>query len=197
MTDPATVKLPAPDPAAPKKLLVPDGMAEAAAEIRFRETFEAASPQAILDKSQTLSDGPLVYVALRKALDLALNAGDVALVGRIVDELSRRFTIETVPLRAKAYNDLRQHVATTPGWEALAEASLALVDEAVAANHGELALPLAETSLVAARKSGNLEVVRKVTLRVLLLQEQGAGAGNRGSEKESSKGASPRGPAGS
>ena len=181
MTDPATVKPPAPDPAAPKKLLVPDGTAEAAAEIRFTETFAAASPQAILDKSQTLGDGPLVYVALRKALDAAMNGGDVALVGRIVDELSRRFTIETVPLRAKAYNNLRQHVATTSGWEALAEAALALVDEAVAANRADLALPLAETSLVAARKSGNLELVRKVTLRVLLLQEQGSGPAKGGS----------------
>jgi hypothetical protein len=180
MTDPATVKPPAPDPATPKKLLVPDGTAESAAKIRFTETFAAASPQAILDKSQTLSDGPLVYVALRKALDAGLNAGDVALVSRIVDELSRRFTIETVPLRAKAYNDLRQHVTTTAGWEALAEAALALVDEAVAANHADLALPLAETSLVAARKSGNLELVRKVTLRVLLLQEQGSGPAKGG-----------------
>jgi hypothetical protein len=196
-TDPASIMPPAPDPAAPRKLLVPDGTAEAAAEIRFAETFAAATPQAILDKSQTLSDGPLVYVALRKALDMALNSGDVALVGRIVDELSRRFTIETVPLRAKAYNDLRQHVATTPGWEALAEAALALVDEAVAANHADLALPLAETSLVAARKSGNLELVRKVTLRVLLLQDQGSGARGRGSGTQTPTGTPARGPAGS
>jgi hypothetical protein len=190
-TDPANVK-PAPaDPGVPKKLLVPDEKAEATAEIRFTETFAAATPQAILDKSKTLSDGPLVYLALRKALGTAVATGDVALVGRIVDELSRRFTVETVPSRARAYIDLRQHVATTPGWEALAEAALALVDEAIAANRADLALPLVETSLLAARKSSNLELVRRVTHRVLLLQEQGSG-----SEKQTPKGDSAQGPAG-
>jgi hypothetical protein len=96
-----------------------------------------------------------------------------------------------VPLRATAYIDLRPHVATTPGWEALAEAALALVDEALAANRADLALPLVETSLLAARKSSNLELIRRVTHRVLLLQEQGSGSG-----KQTPKGDSAQGPAG-
>jgi hypothetical protein len=159
---------------APKKLLVPDAMAAAAVEARFAEMFADAPPEAILEQSKPLTDGPLVYVALTKALNTSASSGNSALAGRIVDELSRRFTIETVPLRVKTYLDLQQHVTTIADWHALGEAALAAIDEAVAANRADLALSLGETGLLAARKSGNLELIRRVTLRVLELQGQSA-----------------------
>jgi hypothetical protein len=160
--------------ASPKKLLVPDAMAAAAVESRIAEMFAGAQPEAILEQSKPLTDGPLVYVALNKALGTATSSGNAALAGRIVDELSRRFRIETVPLRTKAYLDLRQHITTIPDWHGLGEAALAAIDEAVAVNRADLALSLAESSLLAARKSGNLDLIRKVTLRVLELQGQSA-----------------------
>jgi hypothetical protein len=160
----------------PKKWVVPDEPSQSAAEKSFSEMFGGAAPQPVLEKSELLTDGPLVYVALNKALGAAIVQGDVALVGQITDELSRRFTVDELPLRAKALFDLRSHIAATPGWESLAGAALPLIDEAVAANQSDLALRLAETALVAARKSGNLELIRKATLRVVTLQEQG-GAG--------------------
>jgi hypothetical protein len=160
---------------APKKWDVPDESAQTAAEKRFSEIFDgAAAPQLVLQKAKPLTDGPLVYVALNKALGAGISQGDVALVGQITDDLSRRFTVDEAPLRAKALFDLRSHIATTPGWESLASAALPLIDEAVAANQPALALSLAETALIAARKSGNLELVRKATLRVVTLQEQGS-----------------------
>ena len=97
-----------------------------------------------------------------------------------MDELSRRFTVDAVPLRANAYLELRQHVSGAPAWGALGDATLALIDEAVAADQPDLALRLAETTLVAARKSGNLELIRKTTLRIIKLQEKGAGDKGQG-----------------
>jgi hypothetical protein len=178
--NPATVK--PLENSAVKRILVPDKTALTAANARFADAFVGATPQSVLEKAKTLTDGPLVYVALNYALEGAISGGDVPLVGQTLDELSRRFTVDALPLRAKSYVDLRQHVATTPDWEMLAESTLALVDEATAAGHTDLAIPLAETSLLAARKANNLELIRKATLKVLLLQAQGSGAGGRGSE---------------
>jgi len=172
----ASMTTPTADNSTPKKLLVPDAMAIAVAEPRFSEMFAGTQPEAILEQSKPLTDGPLAYVALTKALDTATSSGNVVLVGRIVDELSRRFTIEAVPLRAKLYADLRKHVTAISDWHALGEAALASIDEAAAANRADLALPMAETSLLAARKSGDLELIRKVTLRVIELQDDGTGS---------------------
>jgi hypothetical protein len=178
-TDPAAAK--PPDNAA-KKLLVPDKAALAAAEARFPDAFADTTPQAVLEKAKTLDIGPLVYVALNHALDGAIAGGDVPLVGQILDELSRRFTIDSLSLRAKSYLDLRQHVTSAPAWEILSESTLALIDDATAAGHSDLAAPLVETSLQAARKANNVELIRKATLKVLSLQAEGPGVGGRGSE---------------
>jgi hypothetical protein len=186
-SDPTTTaKPPTADGSAPKKLLVPNAMDAASAETRFAETFAGAAPQAILEQSKPLTDGPLIYVALSKALGTAVTSGNVVLAGQIVDELGRRFTIETLPLRAKSCIELRQHVSTMSDWHALGEAALAAIDEAAAANRADLALPLAETSLLAARKSGNLELIRKVTLRVVELQDEGTGGAKPNTAKPAS-----------
>ncbi|HEY2148826.1 MAG TPA: hypothetical protein VGH32_12875 [Pirellulales bacterium] len=186
-SDPTTTaKPPTADGSSPKKLLVPNAMDAASAETRFAETFAGAAPQAILKQSKPLTDAPLIYVALTKALGTAVTSGNVVLAGQIVDELSRRFTIDSVPLRAKTCIELRQHIATIPDWHALGEAALAAIDEAAAANRADLALPLAETSLLAARKSGNLELIRKVTLRVVELQDEGTGGAKPNTAKPAS-----------
>ena len=178
--NPATVK--PLENSAVKRILVPDKTALTAAKARFADAFTDARPQSVLEKTKTLTDGPLVYVALNRALEAAIAGGDVPLVGQTLDELSRRFTVDALPLRAKSYLDLRQHVTSTPGWEMLAESTLALIDEATAAGPTDLALPLAETSLLAARKANDLELIRKATLKVLVLQAQRSGVGGRGSE---------------
>ena len=148
-SDPATVTTP--DNAAVKKILVPDKRALTAANAQFAEAFADAKPQSVLEKTKTLNDGPLAYVALNHVLEAAIAGGDAPLVGQTLDELSRRFAVDALPLRAKSYVDLRRHVATTPDWEMLAESTLALIDEATAAGHTDLATPLAETSLLAAQ----------------------------------------------
>jgi hypothetical protein len=162
-------------PSPPTKLLVPDEAAKTAAEARLQAEFAGIDPEGMLEKSKALNEGPLAYVVLQKALEAAELKGDVALVGHIADDLCRRFTVDQVPLRANALLEVRKHVVSSAAWESLAVMALPLVDEAVAANRPDLSAPLAEASLVAARKSGNIELIRKVTLRVLLLQEQGPG----------------------
>ncbi len=186
-SDPTTTaKPPTADSSSPKKLLVPNAMDAASAETRFAETFAGAAPEAILEQSKALTDAPLIYVALTKALGTAVTSGNVVLAGQIVDELSRRFTIDSVPLRSKTCIELRQHIATIAGWQALGEAALAAIDEAAAANRADLAMPLAETSLLAARKSGNLELIRKVTLRVVEFQNEGTGGAKPNAAKPGS-----------
>jgi hypothetical protein len=160
---------------AAKKMPVPDKAALAAAEARVAGAFAELTPQATLEKTKSLTDGPMVYVALNHALDGAIASGNVAVVGQILDELGRRFAVDSLSLRAKSYLDLRPHVSTAAAWEMLAESTLELIDEATAGGHADLTLPLAETSLLAARKANDLELIRKATLKALLVQAKGSG----------------------
>jgi hypothetical protein len=181
---PAGLVKPAVDPAAAKsqtgadrRAPIPDASAQAAAEARFAAAFADTVPQSVLEKTKTLTDGPLVFVALNHALQGAIATGDMPLLTQILDELVRRFSVDAIALRAKTFVDVRQHIATTPAWEMLSQAALGRIDEATAAGHADLALPLAETSLLAARKANNMELIRKATLKALLLQAQGSGKG--------------------
>ena len=126
---------------ADSKLPIPDQTLQATAEGRLAGAFPDSSPQAVLEKSKTLTDGPLVYVALNRALKEAIAGGDVPALNQILDELARRFAVDAVPLRARSYAEVRQHVTSTPSWEVLAQSVLALIDEASKAGHAEFAMP--------------------------------------------------------
>ncbi len=161
---------------ADNKLPIPNQAATTAAEARLTDAFPDSAPQAVLEKSKSLTDGPLVYVALNRALKEAMTGGDVPMLVQILDELTRRFAVDAVSLRAKSYVEVRRYVTTVSSWEMLAQSALALIDEATKAGRKELAVPLAETSLQAARKANNLELIRQATLKALSLESQGRSA---------------------
>ncbi len=157
------------------KVAVPNAAALAEGQRQFQEKAVDATPAAVLKLVGRWDDAALVYVALDKALNSAIDGGDVATASSVVDALNERFAIDALAMRAKMLSDLRPHVTGSPGWEAVSMTANDLIDEALAARRNDIAMQLAVTSLVTARKSANNELIRKATLQVIDLQAGGTG----------------------
>jgi hypothetical protein len=161
--------LPPVDPALAGRAPLPGAAAIADAEKRLGPPA-GISPADLLDQAHKAFEGADIYVLLRRALDSAVKQGDAATAISAVDELARRFAVNSLEVRTQALDNLRAHVTTPEAWDALANAASGMIDDAIAAAQPDAAAHLAEVSLTSARKSANLDTVRKVTLQILHLR---------------------------
>ncbi|HEX4000255.1 MAG TPA: hypothetical protein VHX65_17015 [Pirellulales bacterium] len=162
-------KLPPVDPALAGRAPLPGAAAIADAEKRLGPPA-GISPADLLDQAHKAFEGADIYVLLRRALDSAVKQGDAATAISAVDELARRFAVNSLEVRTQALDNLRAHVTTPEAWDALANAASGMIDDAIAAAQPDAAAHLAEVSLTSARKSADLDTVRKVTLQILHLR---------------------------
>jgi hypothetical protein len=160
---------PVPDPALAGKAAVPDKAAIAAAEQRLGNSAEVSTAD-LLDQAHKAAEAADVYVLLRRALASAVKQGDAATAISTADEIGRRFAVNSLEVRSQTLDDLQGHALDSDSLDALAEAAATLIDEATAAAQPDLAQHLAELSLTSARKSCNVEIIRKVTLRILRMR---------------------------
>jgi hypothetical protein len=166
---------PVPDPSLAGKAAVPDNRAIATTEQRLNLSAELVAVD-LLDQAHKASEAAEIYVLLRRALDSAIQQGDAATAISAVDELARRFAVNSLEVRSQTLNNLQSHVRTSESLDALAEAAAALVDDATTAAQPDLVQHLSELSLTSARKSGNVDVIRKITLRIIRLRSSAAPA---------------------
>ena len=112
------------------------------------------------------------YVALRKALAMSVADGDAITALNVLDQLCHGYAVDQLEVRSKTLGELRAKVREPSACEAIGEAAVALVDDAVTAENIPLANQIAETALVSARRSGNNELIRKATVRILKLRQE-------------------------
>jgi len=164
---------PAPDPALAGKAPVPDAAAIAAAEQKLGPSTDASAAD-LLELAHNAAESSEIYVLLRRALDASIKLGDAATAISTVDELVRRFAVSSLEVRLQTLTDLQAHVRTSAAMAAVATAESALIDEATTAAQPDTVQKLAEMSIVAARKSGDADAIRRVTLRILHLRNPAA-----------------------
>ncbi len=167
------VKLPT-DPALAGKAPVPDAVAIAAAEQKLGPAATDASAADLLELAHNAAESSEIYVLLRRALDAAIKLGDAPTAISTVDELVRRFAVNSLDVRLQTLTDLQARVHTSAATAAVATAESALIDEATTAGQPATAQKLAEMSIVAARKSADADVIRRVTLRIIRLRNPAA-----------------------
>jgi hypothetical protein len=120
----------------------------------------------ILSQAQmTLDDAAGKYVLLDTARRVGEQAGDLGLTLRAVDELAKSYEVNALPLKESALEACRKLTRQTNDWQRLAEASLAIVDEALTAGDYEAADRIAELSLECARKSRDKDLIIRVATR--------------------------------
>jgi hypothetical protein len=156
---PITAKLPEPDKAVLEAR-------EKHIRDAFRGPYERRKPTELaalaakfLKYGQNNKEEPgLRYAYLREASDLAAQAGDPILSLRAVAEMSKAFALDgdELPRKTAALERAAKGAQTLNAYKILAEQSLAVIDEAVAADNYEQALKLASVAQKAAAKSGDL-----------------------------------------
>ncbi|MDA1052630.1 MAG: hypothetical protein O3C40_19415 [Planctomycetota bacterium] len=105
------------------------------------------------------------YVMLEAAIDIAVQSGAVASASKAFQELDKAFSVDLVQLKADAARKIAR-VAKEP-WEhkAVAELLEVVIDECLADDRFEVATPLAETALDAARKSRDSSTTTRLAAR--------------------------------
>jgi len=116
------------------------------------------------------------FVLLVEAYKLAIAAEDVSLANEITDCMVRDFTIgrleataSVLDTKAAIFEELRDRAETPEGLAAVAEGAIALAEQAAGDDRADLAGKMAEMALSTARKAGDDELVKKVTLRLVEL----------------------------
>lgn len=166
---PAPPIKPATDPSLAGKAAVPDKASIAATEQRLGILADVSAAD-VLEQAHKAAEAAEIYVLLRHAIDTAVKQGDAATAISAADELARRFAVNSLEVRSQTLNDLQARPLTSDALAAVAEAAAGLIDDAMAAGQPDLAQHLAEMSLVLARRSANIETIRKITLRIVRMR---------------------------
>jgi hypothetical protein len=179
-TQPATPEpvVKAPDkPVGPTKLAEPSAVAQKETEKQIREVFVAeyakvapADKQALARKlikhgTETTDSPAAKYVLFREARDLATQAGDPHTATDAIEAMDEAFAIDAREMKFAALLLLPRAVRGAEGAKALAEETMALVEEYLRADLYERAQRLALVAEPAARNSGDSGLAAHVTAR--------------------------------
>jgi WD40 repeat protein len=140
--------------------------------LRYKDKFDKAIQdrvvrralaEKLLQEGQQMGRGAAAcYVYLGQARDLAISAADVTLALRAVEELARRYAVDADVMRMQTIARSAEAVRSFETGKAVADASLALADDAVDQDRYEQALRLAALAEKAARRSKDLPLVLAV-----------------------------------
>ncbi|NQT40863.1 MAG: hypothetical protein HQ581_25435 [Planctomycetes bacterium] len=136
-----------------------DQATSVAGKVRLADKMLAVAAESATDPNQR-------FVALTTARDTAISAGEPELVFLAIERLDASYSIDAQAMRLTALEAMGRNVHGTRTSNELAERSLAMASQLVEAKQLDRAARLALTALAAARKSGNLLLMRKATLAV-------------------------------
>jgi S1-C subfamily serine protease len=158
------------------RVAVPGAQALAAAEKSIRELHAAdyakktpvdmlALAGKLYRKGLGTRDDPGRFVQFREALRLAAEAGDFVEALKAVDALVQGFEVAPAPLKAEAFEKASPQVKAKEPSQALAEAALAALGEALAADDFDAADRLAKVGDSAARNAQAADVIAALAAR--------------------------------
>ena len=115
----------------------------------------------MLDAARRADNSPEQYAALQQARDWAVSAGDPTTALAALDELGRWFDVDALELKSKALGAALAGRVTTDSATFAATVAMELSAEAHRAGRDELALTLADTAYLAARKARDGALVKR------------------------------------
>ena len=140
------------------------------------EFADAATPQKkaelakkLIEQAASDHDPVRRFVMWRDARDLAVDAGQPAVMIQAVDQMAALFRIDPLDMKADALAASTPKDATTG--RAYGEAALKLADEALAAGRQALAGRYSQIALSAARAANSVELIRKAQKKAKEIQD--------------------------
>lgn len=111
------------------------------------------------------------YVLLRVSLAVATTCGDGQMAFQAIDELDRIFQVDAVKMKVSVLSSLSKKARFPADHKSIAEQALALVDQGIAHDNFKLAGDLIEMALMEARKSREIELVKRIVASKKELEE--------------------------
>src|SRR5438445_10094342 len=169
--EPARKKLPVPDKAGQLKAhkLIQEVYGEDYAKARKDPAALAGLARTLLQEGRDTADDPAArYVLYREARQLAAQAGDVQTALQAVEEAAQDFAIppaDTFRAKVAALTTASKATARPDSYQAVVDAGLLLLEEALGADDYDNARALVSTAEAAARKLKVVALVRSVQRR--------------------------------
>jgi hypothetical protein len=150
----------------------PDSDAISSARQRLKALVAEESAQRLIALAEERAESDTdTYVLLSLAKESAAATGDVQTALAAIDRLEARFEVDAFDLKTELVTQLGRNGNEETTYRELAELALELADEAANRGRNGLARDLTTKALVAARRSGNSDLVRKATLAIVQLQQ--------------------------
>jgi len=143
------------------------------------EQKRALAEKLIQKASESKSDPASHFVLLKLAGNVATTGGEADLALKAVEEMVSSFEVRPVAMKHEALTKVAQFARSPKQKEAVAQAAIALIDEAAALDDFDIASEVGKIGQVAARearkKEGNGRVSRRIPRR-----ESSGGSGKNG-----------------
>lgn len=125
-----------------------------------------ALAEKLLDEGRNnKSDPASQYVLLREARDAAIQVADVPTAMDAISEMSKAFKVDPVDVELTAFTNLRNSAHTVDAMSEAAEASLKLIDEAMAAENFDAASKAADLAVTFGTGAKNMSLISQVQAR--------------------------------
>ncbi len=174
----AGVEPPATTETADARLPIPDEAAQRAALQLVRDVFEADSKNAktaeeksavaermIQAAADTMDDPATRFVLLRVARDMAAAAGNVELAGRAVERLAAHHQVDSIEMKIQTLTKAGEAIQDVEARKAFVASAGEVIDEALAVDDFDLAVPFAESVLTLARRTGDIDLIKDAVAR--------------------------------
>jgi hypothetical protein len=165
------------------KAPIPPPAEQAEAEKMVKDVFKAeyakrgpaerlALAKLLLAQGLEIKDDPKSqYVMLHEAMDVAAQAGDAGAAFAAVDELAKRFLVDTPGLKSSAVATAAKSARTPEEYKILTGTLLRLMEAALLAEDSESAERLGALASQYAKKSQDLPLTNRVTAKVREITE--------------------------
>jgi formylglycine-generating enzyme required for sulfatase activity len=115
---------------------------------------------------ETSDDAAARYVLLTQVRDLAVELGDITLIGQTIEELGKLYQVDPVTMKVDAFQTLVAKPHSAAVNEDLASALLSLMEEAIARERYLEAEQFAKSALAAAIRTRDAQLVKMAKARV-------------------------------
>ncbi|MFO0966584.1 MAG: WD40 repeat domain-containing protein [Gemmataceae bacterium] len=167
--DAAKRPIPSPSDQARAMQLIDELFKEDLARLKKEPEFAAALALRFLEEGRETRDYPAGrYALLSDARRLAASAGDGATALAAIEELAQSFVLPpraALEMKIAALKDASKGATTPPGYQALIDTSLVLLEDAIAADDYTAAKGLLDAAGGAARKLRNVPLVSALRKR--------------------------------
>jgi len=162
----------------PARVAVPAAAKQAEVEQRIRSIFKAEyadrtmrgrvnlARRLLREANSTTNDPNTSYVLLREARDRAADAGNLPIALDAIDAMDESFIIDALPMKGDVVSRAGPTATNQGDYADVVNASMEVMDDAVASDRFDVAMKLTSIADTAASKTKSMVIITEVDARV-------------------------------